>query len=79
MITTAVITTHHEIALRFRLKLRHFVICAVVYAAVSTAAFFKNAGKDSLPMPRQYKQIHFVFGDIYIYIRALAMDLTPSL
>ena len=43
VITAAVITTHHEIALRFRLQLRYFVICAVVLvtAAVITAAFFK--------------------------------------
>ena len=31
---------HHEIALRFRLQLRYLVICAVVTAAVITAAFF---------------------------------------
>ena len=41
VITSAVITTHHEIALRFRLKLRYLVICAVVTAAVITAAFLK--------------------------------------
>ena len=77
MITAAVITTDHEIALRFRFKLRYLVICAVVTAAVITAGprffinnitLFKNAAKDSLSMPRQYKQIHFVLGkNIYIY------------
>ena len=74
MITAAVITTHHEIALRFRLKLRYLVICAVVTAAVITAAFFvnnitpfKNAAMDSLPMPRKYKQIHFVLGKISVF------------
>ena len=40
--TTAVITTHHDIALRFRFKLRYLVICAVVTAAVITAAYFFN-------------------------------------
>ena len=35
VITAAVITTHHGIALRLRSKLRYLVICAVV-----TAAFF---------------------------------------
>ena len=40
VITAAVITTHHEIALRFRLQLRYLVICAVVTAAVITAAMF---------------------------------------
>ena len=38
VITAAVITTHHEIALRFRLQLRYLVIRAVVTAAVITAA-----------------------------------------
>ena len=58
VITTAVITTHHESKLRFKLKLRYLVICAVVTAAVITAALFfcnitplKNAAKDSLPCP----------------------------
>ena len=43
-------------------------------AVVITAALFfcnitplKNAAKDSLPCPRQYKQIHFVLGQMYIY------------
>ena len=41
----------------------------MITAAVITAAFFinnitpfKNAANDSLQMPRQYKQIHFVLG-----------------
>ena len=74
-ITAAVTKTHHEIALRFKLKLRYLVICAAVTAAVITAAFFnnitpfKNAAKDSLSMLRQYKKIHFLLGKIYyIYI-----------
>ena len=76
MITAAVITTHHEIALRFRLKLRYLVICAVVTATVITAAFknnnitpFKKAAKDSLPMPRRYKKIHIVLGKISLIFR----------
>ena len=39
VITAAITTTHHEITLRYRLKLRYLVICAVVSAAVITAAF----------------------------------------
>ena len=58
VITAAVITTHHESKLRFKYKLHYLVICAVVTAAVTTAALFprnitplKNATKDSLPRP----------------------------
>ena len=41
VINAAVITTHHEIALIFRLKLSYFVIFAVITAAVITTAFKK--------------------------------------
>ena len=30
---------------------------------------FKNAAKDSLSIPRQYKQIHFVLGKISLFFR----------
>ena len=83
VITAEVITTHHEISLRFRLKLRYLVICAVETAAVITATFlkyiicitpFKNAAKDSLPMPRQYKQIHCVLGKISLFFRGYILQ-----
>ena len=75
MITAAVITTHHEIALRFRLELRYLVICAVVTAAVITAAFFKiynitsfkNAAKESPACPDNINKFVLFWG-IYIYI-----------
>ena len=40
VITAAVITAHHESALRLRSKLRYIVIFAMVTAAVITAALF---------------------------------------
>ena len=40
VITAAVITTHHESALRFRKHVRYLVICAMVTAAVITVEFF---------------------------------------
>ena len=53
----------------FNLNLKAISWCVVMTAAVITAALkitpFKNAAKDSLPMPQQYKQIHFVLGKIY--------------
>ena len=64
VITAAVITTHHESDLRLRLKIRYLVICAVVTAAVITAAFLIDnitPFKNSLPFQQQYKQIHFVW------------------
>ena len=69
LISAAVITTHHESALRFRSKLRYLVICAVVTAAVINAALFfcnitpfKNAAKDSLPCPTMQTN-SFCFGE----------------
>ena len=74
VIIAAIIAAHHEIALRFRLKLHHLVIlcrgdcfsdCCHVFLDNITP--FKKAAKDSLPMPQQYKQIHFVFGKISLF------------
>ena len=41
VIITAVITTHHEIALRFRLKLRYLVICdkCTLFTSFTSAKF----------------------------------------
>ena len=74
MITAAVITTHHEIALRFRLQLRYLVIRAVVTAAVITAALFfynitsfKNAAKESPACPDNINKFILFWGKLYIY------------
>ena len=37
--------------------------CRVVFCCNITP--FKKAAKDSLPIPRQYKQIHFVLGKFF--------------
>ena len=76
LITAAVITTHHESALRFRLKLCYLVICAVVTAAVINAAFlfvcnitsFKNAAKDSLPCPDNINKFLLFWGKYHCFL-----------
>ena len=78
VITAAVITTHHESALRFRYKLLYLVICAVVSAAVITAAFFcnitpfKNAAKDSFPCPDNTNKFIF-FGKLFYMMSVMQL------
>ena len=74
VITAAVITTHHEIALRFRLQLRYLVIRAVVTAAVITAAFFKNnitsfknAAKESPACPDNINKFILFWGKYHCF------------
>ena len=89
MITAAVITTHHEIALRFRLQLRYLVIRAVVTAAVITAALFfynitsfKNAAKESPACPDNINKFILFWGkyhcfSVYIYEFIFILSRNP--
>ena len=77
VITTAVMTTHHEIALRFRLKLRYLVICAVVTAAVINAALFfvillhlRTRQRTHFQCPDNTNKFILFWGKYYIYVRS---------